>query len=494
MANLQSHIIWTGDAIADALADFLAAPLSAELQQNLTVRGVSIDTRSLKNGDLFIALPGEQADGHDYVAAALQAGAAAALVEHGRDIKNLSASDNLIVVRDVMSALEVLALAARARSTAYIIAVTGSVGKTSVKESLRHALEKSGAVHASEKSYNNHIGVPLSLARMPENCQYAVFEIGMNHAGEIDALVKMVQPHCAIITEIGTAHIEHFDTMEDLARAKAEIFSGVIAGGAAILPAASPYLDLLKAQAAACQIDNIVTFGSADSVNAGVQALAEKVKLHPSCSCVSAKILADQVTYKVGMSGAHHVQNSLAVLAGVSLAGADLALAALSLADHDGLVGRGERHYLHAEDGQYVLVDESYNANPTSMAAALTTLGLAPRNGRGRRIAVLGDMAELGDQAVDMHIQLADIIAEAEIDQVLTYGPLSHHLHEHLPADCMAYHANSLADMTHHLLRDMRAGDVVMVKGSNASGMGAVVDALVQADESAAAQSAQERG
>ena len=489
MANLQPPIIWTGDTMVDALGDVLTTPLRAELQQNLAVSGVSIDSRSLKKGDLFVALPGEQADGHDYVAAALQAGAAAALVEQGRDIKNLSDSDNLIMVRDVMKALEALALAARARSTAYIIGVTGSVGKTSVKETLRYALEKSGVVHASEKSYNNHIGVPLSLVRMPENCQYAVFEIGMNHAGEIDTLVKMVQPHCAIITEIGTAHIEHFDTMEDLARAKAEIFSGVVVGGAAILPAASPYLELLKAQAASCQIDNIISFGNAENVGVGVQALAEKVKLHPSCSCVSATILADKVTYKVGMSGAHHVQNSLAVLAAVSLAGADLALGALSLADHDGLVGRGERHYLHAEGGQYILVDESYNANPTSMAAALTTLGLATREGRGRRIAVLGDMAELGAQAIDLHIQLADTIAETEIDEVLTHGPLSHHLHQNLPATCSAYHATSLADLTDYLLRDVRAGDVVMVKGSNASGMGAVVDALVQADESAVAQS-----
>lgn len=489
MANLQPPIIWTGDAMVDALGDVLTTPLRAELQQNLAVSGVSIDSRSLKKGDLFVALPGEQADGHDYVAAALQAGAAAALVEQGRDIKNLSDSDNLIMVRDVMKALEALALAARARSTAYIIGVTGSVGKTSVKETLRYALEKSGVVHASEKSYNNHIGVPLSLVRMPENCQYAVFEIGMNHAGEIDTLVKMVQPHCAIITEIGTAHIEHFDTMEDLARAKAEIFSGVVAGGAAILPAVSPYFELLKAQAASCQIDNIISFGNAENVGVGVQALAEKVKLHPSCSCVSATILADKVTYKVGMSGAHHVQNSLAVLAAVSLAGADLALGALSLADHDGLVGRGERHYLHAEGGQYILVDESYNANPTSMAAALTTLGLATREGRGRRIAVLGDMAELGAQAIDLHIQLADTIAETEIDEVLTHGPLSHHLHQNLPATCSAYHATSLADLTDYLLRDVRAGDVVMVKGSNASGMGAVVDALVQADESVVAQS-----
>jgi UDP-N-acetylmuramoyl-tripeptide--D-alanyl-D-alanine ligase len=480
MTNSGRDILWDGATLSAALGDLVHLPMPAN---GAPISGLSIDTRTLEAGDLFVALSGEKADGHSYVARALAAGASAALVQHGSDIQDLPDDAPLIVVPDVMQALEALAVAARRRSQAHIIAVTGSVGKTSVKESLRFALARSGKVHASEKSYNNHIGVPLTLARMPADCDFGVFEIGMNHAGEISHLVGLVEPHSAIITQIGTAHIENFASMQELALAKAEILSGVVAGGAAILPADSEHLDLLRHAATAQKIDTVVTFGLGGEARQAPDAVANKVKLHSACSCVSAKILADDITYKIAVPGEHHVVNSLAVLAAASIARADLAFAALSLADNDGLVGRGKRHHIETANGDITLIDESYNANPTSMAAALTTLGLMPRTGRGRRIAVLGDMAELGEQSPQMHAQLAEIIAQVEIDAVLSCGPLMQNLHEKLPAGCVGFHGEKVADITQHLMADLRMDDVVMVKGSNASGMGAVVDALVQSQE-----------
>ncbi|MDC0131806.1 UDP-N-acetylmuramoyl-tripeptide--D-alanyl-D-alanine ligase [Alphaproteobacteria bacterium] len=480
MSNSGRDILWDSDALSAALGDLLQVPIQADGQ---AILGISIDTRTLEAGDLFVALNGDNADGHRYVARALGAGASAALVQHGVAIQDLPEDAPLVVVSDVMQALEALAVAARGRTSAHIIGVTGSVGKTSVKEALRFALARSGKVHASEKSYNNHIGVPLTLARMPADCEFGVFEIGMNHAGEINHLVGLVQPHCAIITQIGTAHIENFASMHDLALAKAEILSGVVAGGAAILPADSEHLDLLRQAASAQKIETIITFGLPRENLEAPDAVANKVKLHPACSCVSAKILADNITYKIATPGEHHVVNSLAVLAAVSLARADLAFAALSLADNDGLAGRGKRHHIETANGEITLIDESYNANPTSMAAAITTLGLMPRTGRGRRIAVLGDMAELGAQGAQMHGQLAEIIAGAEIDAVISCGPLMQTLHNQLPASCVGFHAADVAAVTRHLIADLRMDDVVMVKGSNASGMGAVVDALVRSED-----------
>lgn len=468
--------LWQGSEVMDALATHLVAAAATDWVAN----GVAIDTRDLAAGDIFVALPGEKVDGHDFVTRAFDLGAAAALVRADKDLPDLPEAAVLLPVDDVLAALETLGRVARARSRAHITAVTGSVGKTSVKEALRVALGKSGSVHASEKSFNNHIGVPLTLARLPKDTDYAVFELGMNHAGEIAALVDMVRPHSALITEIGTAHIEHFDSMTALAEAKAEIIGGLVADGLAILPGDNKYYEVLEA-AAKKQAVRIAAFSAQGKDSAA--AFVTRAKLHDTCSCVTATVSGHEVTYKIGASGAHLVSNSLAVLLAAEEAGADFALAALSLADNEGLSGRGQRFALGSQEAPITLIDESYNANPTSMAAALTTLGLVPRLGRGRRIAVLGDMAELGDDAPRLHAELAAHIEAEDIDLVVTCGVLMKHLHNHLPPGRMGPHVATAAHAAEILQRDLRANDVVMVKGSNASGMAELVTILREAAE-----------
>ena len=478
-------VLWTDEQISVATQAHCTGPF--------TVSGVSIDTRSLELGDLFVALPGPERDGHDFVDAAFATGATAALVCRGK-IDPMKAAGPLVEVDNVSAALEALAHAARARSGAYITAVTGSVGKTSVKEALRLALSKSGETFASEKSFNNHIGVPLSLARMPQDCAYGVFEVGMNHAGEIDALVRMVRPHCAIITHVGTAHIEHFDSEADIARAKGEIFNDmandVVEGGTVIIPADNPHIDLLVELAEARGIADIRCFTTDEKAAASElpHIVASKIYLHETCSCVSGRIDDAEVTFKVGTPGAHHVSNSLAVLGAVQAAGADLALAALSLAEVEALSGRGRRHVLDVAGGPCVLIDESYNANPASMSAAIKALGLVPRLGQGRRIAVLGDMAELGEASKDLHIDIAGLMDTVDIDLVFSCGPQMAHMFAHLPPDRRGIHASSTGALTNILQAEIHAGDVVMVKGSHASRMNQVVDALLEAETARAGQ------
>ncbi len=483
-------VLWTDEQISAATQARCTAPF--------TVSGVSIDTRSLEPGDLFVALPGSGRNGHDFVDAAFATGATAALVCRGK-IDPMKATGPLVEVDDVPAALEALAHAARARSGAYVTAVTGSVGKTSVKEALRLALSKSGETFASEKSFNNHIGVPLSLARMPQDCAYGVFEVGMNHAGEIDALVRMVRPHCAIITHVGTAHIEHFDSEVDIARAKGEIFNDmvndVVEGGTVIIPADNPHIDLLVELAEARGIADIRRFSTDEMAAASEppQIVASKISLHETCSCVSGRIGDAEVTFKVGTPGAHHVSNSLAVLGAVQAAGADLALAALSLAEVEALSGRGRRYVLDVAGGPCVLIDESYNANPASMSAAIKALGLVPRLGQGRRIAVLGDMAELGEASKDLHMDIAGLMDTVDIDLVFSCGPQMAHMFAHLPLDRRGIHAPSTDALTNILQAEIHAGDVVMVKGSHASRMNRVVDALLGAKTARAGQQGEQR-
>jgi len=484
-------ILWTDKQISAATDGHCSAPFA--------VSGVSIDTRSLEPGDLFVALLGEGRDGHDFVDAAFAAGANAALVGRGRFDKKKAADMHwaLVEVDDVQNALEGLAHAARARSAAYITAVTGSVGKTSVKEALRLALSKSGKTFASEKSFNNHIGVPLSLARMPQDCAYGVFEVGMSHAGEIDVLVRMVKPQCAIITHIGTAHIEHFNSEADIARAKGEIFNGMahemagnaIAGGTIIIPADNPHIDLLVKLAEAQNISDIRRFSTDDAGGSEPpDIVASKIYLHETCSCVSGRIGEAEVTFKIGAPGAHHVSNSLAVLGAVQAAGADLALAALSLAEIEALSGRGRRHVFDVAGGTCLLIDESYNANPISMSAAIKSLGLMPRLGQGRRIAVLGDMTELGAASKDLHVDIAGLVGTVDIDLVFSCGSEMAHMFGHLPADRRGVHTATSVTLTNILQGEIHAGDIVMVKGSHASQMNRIVDALLGADTSRAGQ------
>ncbi|MCC6946551.1 MAG: UDP-N-acetylmuramoylalanyl-D-glutamyl-2,6-diaminopimelate--D-alanyl-D-alanine ligase [Bradyrhizobiaceae bacterium] len=459
--------LWTLDALAKATGARLSGTPAREFS------GVSIDSRSIAAGEVFFAIKGDRVDGHDYVADALARGAGLAVVAADR-AAGMPAGAPLAVVPDVLEALRALARAARARSNAKVIAVTGSAGKTGTKEALRLALSHDGETHASVASFNNHWGVPLSLARLPASARYAAFELGMNHAGEIEPLARLVGPHVAIITTIEPVHLEYFPDVEAIADAKAEIFLGVEPGGAAVLPRDNPHFERLAAAARAANVGRIVGFG--EHAEADVRLL--DTALLPDRSTVRAQILGDDVTYKVGAPGKHLVLNSLAVLAAAKLAGADLAMAALALAHLEPPSGRGRRIPLKVVGGKALLIDESYNANPASMRAALEVLGQAPVGRSGRRIAVLGDMLELGPDGPELHRGLAEAIAAARIDVVYCAGPLMRELWEVLPAAQRGGYAEAAADLENDIAGALHAGDAVMIKGSHGIRMSPLVDAL----------------
>jgi UDP-N-acetylmuramoyl-tripeptide--D-alanyl-D-alanine ligase len=458
--------LWALDAMTAAMQAEGAGALPAD------VNGISIDSRTLVKGDAFFAIEGENRDGHDFVEGALKAGAGLAVLE--REQRDRFPGAPLLIVPDVLEALRDLARAARARMSAKVIAVTGSVGKTSTKEALRLALSAEGETHASIASYNNHWGVPLSLARCPAGAKYAVFEIGMNHAGEITPLTQLVRPHVGIITGIEPVHLEYFGSLEKIADAKAEIFSGVEPGGAVVLNRDNAQYERLATAARAAHIKRIVSFGE----HAAADARLIQFSLQADGSTVEARILGQTVTYKVGAPGRHLVLNSLAVLAAVSLVGADLALAALALNNLKPASGRGARTMLSVPGGKALLIDESYNANPASMRAAIALLGGAPVGKRGRRIAVLGDMLELGPAGAELHRALADTIETAEIDLVFCSGPLMRALWEALPSRARGGYAETAAGLESTVLAAIQAGDAVMVKGSLGSRMGPIVRAL----------------
>ncbi len=464
--------LWTTKAIEAATGGTVIGALPAD------AAGISIDSRTIAPGEAYFAIKGDVHDGHDFAAAALKAGAALAVVARDRvdGLRDALGDDTrLIAVDDVLAALRDLAAAARARTTAKIVAVTGSVGKTSTKEALALALGANGATHASAASFNNHWGVPLSLSRLAESARYGVFEIGMNHAGEITPLTRLVRPHVAIVTTVEPVHLEFFDSVEAIADAKAEIFLGLEKDGAAVLNRDNPQYARLKRRADAVGA-RVVSFGE----NARAEARLLKCALQPDGSTVEANILGVPVTYKVGAPGKHLVMNSLAVLAAASLAGADLARAALALARQAPAAGRGTRITLDLAGGPALLIDESYNANPTSMRAALALLGQAPLGPQGRRIAVLGDMLELGAHGVEMHEALIEPIRANEVDLVFCAGPLMASLWQALPSATRGGYADTAADLEPLVLSAVRGGDAVMVKASAGSRMGPIVKALVR--------------
>jgi len=458
--------LWTIDAMAAAMRAERAGALPAD------VNGISIDSRTSGKGDAFFAIKGENRDGHDFVDSALKGGAGLAVV--ARDQRDRFAGAPLLVVPDVLEALRNLARAARARTEARVIAVTGSVGKTGTKEALRLALSTDGETHASVASYNNHWGVPLSLARCPASTKYAVLEIGMNHAGEITPLTKLARPHVAVITGIEPVHLEYFGSLEKIADAKAEIFAGVEPGAAAVLNRDNAQFSRLAAAAKAARIERVVSFGE----HKDADALLLRLSLQADCSTVEARILGQTVTYKLGAPGRHLVLNSLAVLTAVSLVGADLALAALALNNLRPASGRGTRTVLTVPGGNALLIDESYNANPASMQAAIALLGQVPVGQRGRRIAVLGDMLELGPTAAELHRALAKAIEAANVDLVFCSGPLMRALWEALPSRARGGYSETAAGLEPMVVSAIRAGDAVMVKGSLGSKMGPIVRAL----------------
>lgn len=439
------------------------------------ITGISIDSRTLGNSDAFFAIKGDARDGHEFVDAALENGAGLAVVS-AKQAGRYPRTAPLLIVPNVLTALRKLAKAARKRSTAKIIAVTGSVGKTSTKEALRLALTPDGETHASASSYNNHWGVPLSLARMPASAKYGVFEIGMNHAGEIMPLTKMVRPHIAIVTAIAPVHLEFFGTLGKIADAKAEVFQGLVKGGVAVLNRDDGQFARLNRAAKVAGVKRVVTFG--EHAKADVQLL--KYSLQPESSTVQARVFGTDAAYKLGTPGRHLLLNSLAVLAAAALAGADLALAVLALAKLQPAPGRGTRKTLAMPGGKALLIDDSYNANPASMRAAIALLGQAPVGARGRRIAILGDMLELGPKSRLLHRELSGPLEDAKIDLVFCSGPAMASLWEALPSTLRGGYAGTSAELEAAVLRTVRAGDVVMVKGSLGSRMGLIVKALEQ--------------
>lgn len=459
--------LWTlGDMAAAMGGALVASPTDP-------ISGFSIDTRSLKTGDAFVALTGEANDGHAYVAEALKKGAAVAIVAQSKRAA-LPAEGRFLLVDEPLAALNRLAEASRRRSKARIVAVTGSVGKTGTKEALRLVLSPSGATHAALASFNNHIGVPLTLSAMPAETEYGVFEIGMNHAGEITPLTGLVRPHVAIVTTVEPVHLEYFRDVAAIAEAKAEIFLGLEQGGAALINRDNPHYALL-AERARAQGARIVFFGAHEESEARLL----DVKVSAEGSIVSASFFGERAIYKIGAPGRHIAQNSLAVLAAVSLLGADLALAALAYARLAPPKGRGERWHLRLpRGGTFTLIDESYNANPASMAAAIALLGAARPERGGRRIAILGDMLELGAQGEALHAGLAKPLKEARADLVMTAGALMETLRDCLPDNMRGPHGKNAAELEAAALVLPHPGDVIMVKGSNGSKVGAIVEAF----------------
>ena len=466
---MSDRALWTIDAMAAAMRADRAGRLPA------SVSGLSIDSRSIKPGEAYFAIKGDVHDGHAFVGPALTAGGGVAVV--ARDKRDgLPTDAPLLVVDDVLDALRKLAEAARARAAARIVAVTGSVGKTSTKEALRLVLSREGETHFSVASFNNHWGVPLSLARLPQPARFGVFEIGMNHAGEITPLTRLVRPHIAIVTTVEPVHLEFFASIEAIADAKAEIFLGIEPAGAAVLNRDNKQFARLKGHAEAAGVKRIVAFGE----HAKAEARLVKCSLQADSSTVEAEIFGERVVYKVGAPGKHMVMNSLAVLAAASLVGADLAIAALALAELAPAQGRGTRMTLDVPGGAALLIDESYNANPTSMRAALALLGQAPLGPRGRRIAVLGDMLELGPAGEKLHRELAQAIKESAIDLVFCSGPLMAALWKALPSERKGGYAETAAKLEPDVIAAIRSGDAIMVKGSLGSRMGPIVKELLR--------------
>lgn len=445
----------------------IAAATGGSASGDFAVTGVTFDSREVGPGDLFLALKGESTDGHRFVPQALAAGAAGVVVAEPCDGPQVR-------VADTGAALDALGRAARARMRGQVIGVTGSVGKTGTKEALFAALDRiePGAAHRSVKSYNNHTGVPLSLARMPRDARFGVFEMGMNHAGELAQLTRLVRPHVAIVTTIAPAHLGFFADVGAIADAKAEIFEGLEPGGTAIVPFDSPYRDRLAA-AARHHAGRIVTFGLGEGAD---YRAADTMRTRTGGTFVTARFDARELSFTIGQPGAHWVANAMAILAAVDAVGGDLELAGLALAEMDGLAGRGRRFLAPVRDGEALVIDESYNANPASMRATLAVLGQEP----GRRLAVLGEMRELGDHAEAFHAELAEPIAEAGVAKAILVGPAMAPLAKALEGRTDFVHVPDAAAALSRLEAMLHPGDAVLVKGSNGVRLATVVAALAE--------------
>ncbi|MCK8465493.1 UDP-N-acetylmuramoyl-tripeptide--D-alanyl-D-alanine ligase [Aliiroseovarius sp. S1339] len=458
-------------------AEDAAAATGGQVQGSWAVDGVSIDTRTIQPGDLFVALK-DIRDGHDFIAQALEKGAAAAMVSRIPD--GIDPSAPLLIVDDVLAALEALGRAGRARTKARVVAVTGSVGKTSTKEMLRAVLSAQGRTHAAEASYNNHWGVPLTLARMPRDTEFAVIEIGMNHPGEIGPLARMARPHVALITTVAAAHLEAFDDLAGIAHEKAAIFEGLEPGGTAVI---NGDLETSPLLALAADGYNLQSFGE----GAGNDHRLTHVSLTPDATICKAMIAGDEQLFKIATPGRHFAMNGLATLVAVHALGADTTLAARHMATWQPPTGRGTREQvmLDASEGlTLTVIDDAFNANPTSLAAALEVLGaMEPVDGvgliqKGRRIAILGDMLELGPDEAALHAAIADLPFIKPIDQIHCVGPRMRALWARLDGDQQGVWVETAAEMNPHIRKIVDAGDVVLVKGSKGSLVSQTVDVL----------------
>jgi UDP-N-acetylmuramoyl-tripeptide--D-alanyl-D-alanine ligase len=443
------------------------------LPQGIT--GISIDSRSIGAGEAFFAIKGDRVDGHDFASMAMANGACLLVVSEARLAGLGRLTVPMIVVEDVLAALERLAVASRQRSRAQIIAVTGSVGKTTTKEMLRHVLSPSGKVHASVASFNNHWGVPLTLARMPLDTHFGVFEVGMNHPGEIRPLVQMIRPHVAVITTIAPAHLGNFKSIKEIATAKAEIFEGLVPGGHVVLNRDNDQYNFLERTAQALGISNIHSFGQ----HAKAEYRLAEFNGSDESSALWLTIDGDTLEVAIGAPGRHIAENALAALGVVTLVGADLDKAIDALATLQPEKGRGQRHKLRLGAGSLTLIDESYNANPASMRAAIALLAAAVPSGYGRRIAVLGDMLEMGEFAERVHADLAGPLLAAGIEHVWLAGKDMQALRESLPDSVAVEYRETTAELKDFVLNSVEPGDVLMVKSSLGIGFGKIVAALL---------------
>lgn len=438
-----------------------------------TTTGVSIDSRAVEPGDLFVAIKGETHDAHDFVLDALRRGAAAVMIQ--RAPLGLAPDAPVLIVRDTLAALGGLGRIARARATARVAAVTGSVGKTGTKEMLRRALAASGETHANVGNLNNQIGLPLSLARMPRSAAFAVLEVGMNHAGEIEPLSRMARPHVAIITNVEPVHLEFFADVEGIADAKAEIFAGLDRAGVAVLNRDNPHFERLAGHATRRGIKTILAFGRHEEARYRLV----DCTVGDGETQVVADLAGRRLGYGIGAEGRHWALNSVAVLAAVEALGGDVKMGAAALIGMTAPKGRGQRVAVSTPAGAFELIDDSYNASPPAMRAAFDVLAQRPVVTGGRRIAVLGDMRELGRDAPVLHAELAAELDTRGIDLVFACGPNMAFLMEALPTAMRGAHAADAEALTPIVVDAVRADDVVLVKGSLGSRMGPLVQALI---------------
>lgn len=464
----MSEILWTASEVAaavkgKALADFAAT-------------GVSIDTRKIAKGDLFVALQGPNFDGHNYIAAALKAGAVGVIAHRLPD--DVAKDAPVVLAADTLQALQDLGAAARNRSQAKFVAVTGSVGKTSTKEALKTVLSAQGRTFASEGNLNNHWGAPLSLARMPRDTEIGIFELGMNHADEIRPLAKMVRPHAAIITTVEAVHIEFFDSVAGIADAKAEILEGLEPGGTAILPKDNEHFARMAARAKALGVAHIVGFG-ADAAS-DVRLISCTTK--PDGNEAVADVFGARIEFATGLAGRHQAINALSVLAAVQAIGCDVAKAAHDLSAAKALKGRGYRETITLSNGGFTLIDESYNASPAAMRAAFAVLAGLPIAAGGRRIAILGDMRELGKEGPGLHRGLKDDLVAAGIEIAYLTGPLMAELFALLPEKIRGGHTPDSVAMAAVAPKAIRPNDIVLVKGSLGTRMAPIVEAIRDMD------------